>query len=218
MSKGMLGNLSLSDIRGPRDTLENLLAGDQGRTYLEALKKMIRGENPWPIVSHIEEGFEIVVGANHHAVTPRLLFNGITYEAQQILASEEFAVEPHIESVEMVLLHFDKDPELAHVIAEMERLKLKRPSYWDALAFAKRYPEVQQRRDVVFLHKPIRVAPDIGIGGADIAREPDGRHSMVLRLDSHTLTPRQLNAVDVRFLGEEYVYAARKKVHGSSAP
>ncbi len=47
MSKGMLGTLSLSEIRGPRDTLESNLAGDEGAIWLKAFKRFLRKENPW---------------------------------------------------------------------------------------------------------------------------------------------------------------------------
>lgn len=47
MSKGMLGNLALSDVWGPLGQLVARLAGDEGPEWLEALKKFLRKENPW---------------------------------------------------------------------------------------------------------------------------------------------------------------------------
>lgn len=47
MSKGMLGKLLLSDVQGPRDDLENKLAGDDGPEWLVAFGKFLRRENPW---------------------------------------------------------------------------------------------------------------------------------------------------------------------------
>jgi hypothetical protein len=47
MSKGMLGMLPLSEVRGPRDTLEELLAGSDGPEVLEQLKRFNRKEPCW---------------------------------------------------------------------------------------------------------------------------------------------------------------------------
>lgn len=49
MSKGMLGTLSLSDVQGPRDDLEQKLAGEDGAVWLAALKRFLRKENPWEV-------------------------------------------------------------------------------------------------------------------------------------------------------------------------
>ena len=47
MPEGMLGMLPLSDLRGPRDTLETNLAGKDGQEWLDALNRFLRKENPW---------------------------------------------------------------------------------------------------------------------------------------------------------------------------
>lgn len=47
MAQAMLGKLPLSAVRGPRDTLEEHLAGPDGPRWLEALKRFNRKENPW---------------------------------------------------------------------------------------------------------------------------------------------------------------------------
>lgn len=49
MSEGMLGVLPLSEIRGPRDAFEEKLAGSEGSMWLEAFKRFLRKENPWPV-------------------------------------------------------------------------------------------------------------------------------------------------------------------------
>ncbi|MFH0952643.1 MAG: hypothetical protein V1838_05730 [Patescibacteria group bacterium] len=54
MSEGMLGNIPLSETRGPRDELDDRLAGKQGRMWLNALNKFLRRENPWGIPQIIE--------------------------------------------------------------------------------------------------------------------------------------------------------------------
>ncbi|MEK7076616.1 MAG: hypothetical protein AAB967_00130, partial [Patescibacteria group bacterium] len=43
----MLGNLPLSEVRGPRDDLETKLAGANGRAWLDALRRFLR-EEPQP--------------------------------------------------------------------------------------------------------------------------------------------------------------------------
>src|SRR3989344_4561221 len=47
MSKGMLGKLPLSAVRGPRDTLDELLAGSDGPIVLDELKKFNRRQTCW---------------------------------------------------------------------------------------------------------------------------------------------------------------------------
>lgn len=48
MSKGMLGNLSLAVVRGPRNDLDDKLAGENGEKWLRALNRFLRMENSWP--------------------------------------------------------------------------------------------------------------------------------------------------------------------------
>ncbi len=48
MSEDMLGNIPLSEIRGPVNDLQDKLAGADGQKWLAALKKMLRGDNSWP--------------------------------------------------------------------------------------------------------------------------------------------------------------------------
>lgn len=47
MSKGMLGMLPLSAVRGPKDALDNLLASNDGERVLTELKKFVRREPCW---------------------------------------------------------------------------------------------------------------------------------------------------------------------------
>jgi len=51
MSEGMLGNLPLSEIRGPRDDFEEKLAGADGPRWLAAFKRFLRRENPWELTA-----------------------------------------------------------------------------------------------------------------------------------------------------------------------
>ena len=45
--QGMLGRLPLSALRGPRDALENLLAGSDGEAVLGELKKFVKRQPCW---------------------------------------------------------------------------------------------------------------------------------------------------------------------------
>ncbi len=54
MSEGMLGNLSLSEVRGPKNDLDEKLASKQGHMWLRALNRFLRRENPWGIPQNIE--------------------------------------------------------------------------------------------------------------------------------------------------------------------
>lgn len=47
MSQGMLGNLPLSEVRGPKGDLDEKLAGSEGLIWLNAFKRFLRKENPW---------------------------------------------------------------------------------------------------------------------------------------------------------------------------
>jgi len=48
MSQGMLGNLPLSEVRGPKGDLDEKLAGSDGAMWLTAFKRFLRKKNPWP--------------------------------------------------------------------------------------------------------------------------------------------------------------------------
>jgi hypothetical protein len=54
MSEGMLGKLPLSVVRGPRNDLDEKLAGEQGPMWITALKMLLRRENPWGIPAAIK--------------------------------------------------------------------------------------------------------------------------------------------------------------------
>ena len=54
---GMLGKISLSAWQGLRDELERRVAGQEGEMWLDALRKVSRKENPWPVASAAEKSF-----------------------------------------------------------------------------------------------------------------------------------------------------------------
>ena len=47
MSTGMLGRLPLSAIRGPKDDLDNLLAGTDGESVLVEFEKFVKRQPCW---------------------------------------------------------------------------------------------------------------------------------------------------------------------------
>lgn len=49
MSKGMLGELPLYEVRGPRNDLDEKLAGPQGKRWLRELNKFLRQEACWEV-------------------------------------------------------------------------------------------------------------------------------------------------------------------------
>ncbi|MFA6340768.1 MAG: hypothetical protein WCX27_00805 [Candidatus Paceibacterota bacterium] len=58
MSKGMLGMLSLSEVRGPKADLDEKLASENGKFYLEMLKDILR-LNPPVQVGSVATGFPL---------------------------------------------------------------------------------------------------------------------------------------------------------------
>lgn len=227
MSYGMLGTLPLSEVRGPRDTLETLFAGGQGRYYLDALNKMLRGENPWPIVARIHEG-PYVIRARSHTPTfsvqrdypyPRargsFLDGAITQEARDILESSDFALEAEEIQVEIVLLDFKCDANTnkplrkPHIFAEMKRLGLERPSYNDVLAFKDCRPDIPERdgRTITFLHKAVQIYPDICFEGVAAGLSP---HVLEWREDG--IYRCELAAQNADNLSIGRLYAARRLI------
>lgn len=62
MSKGMLGMLPLSAVRGPKDDLDNLLAGTDGESVLAEFKKFVKRQPCWgPTAFERNEHGHIVV-------------------------------------------------------------------------------------------------------------------------------------------------------------
>jgi hypothetical protein len=206
MSEGMLGNLPLSEIRGPVDTLYTKLASSEGRKHLTALNKMLRGENPFPIVAHVQE----VEGFDRMLMSKNLLdagevFARISFEASQIIKSKEYQEDTFVDETDLVLLHFNEGPEYAHVLAEMKRLGLERPSPKDALALGRYACTPEVREEIVFLHKPVRVIPDSAMARYDNKREPDGKHDEVL-----VMCGARLDAIDIQQVSVRVVFAARR--------
>lgn len=62
MSTGMLGRLPLSAVRGPKDDLDNLLAGNDGEVVLVEFKKFVKRQSCWgpAMFEHNEHGHIIV--------------------------------------------------------------------------------------------------------------------------------------------------------------
>jgi hypothetical protein len=227
MSTGMLGTLPLSDVRGPRDTLETLLAGWDGRYYLDALNKMLRGENPWPIVARIHEGPYVIRARSHKPMflgerdypylraRASFLDGAITQEARSILESSHFALEEEEAQVEIVLLDFKCDANMdrplrkSHIFAEMLRLGLERPSYNDVLAFKDSRPDIHGRdgRTITFMHKEVQIYPDKCIEGVTAGLTP-----CVLEWREEGLYRCLLDAQGADNLSISRLYAARRRI------
>ncbi len=79
MSKGMLGNLPLSEVRGPRDAFEEKLAGEDGAVWLTAFNRFLRKENPWPKILLWRKVGEMAIEVNLDA-PPMLPFADATVE------------------------------------------------------------------------------------------------------------------------------------------
>lgn len=215
MSQGMLGTLPLSDVRGPRDTLEQCLAGGEGERWLTALNKFLRGENPWPSVRNIETGYSITVGQEKRVGYLRddANFDCVDSGAEQILNSDKFVIEKKKWLFEIVLLDFGPvgfELRLPHVLSEIKRLELERPSFEDALLFAAKYPHVQEEKAVTFLHEPFRCRR----GGYGVSADRvmyDG----FLSLDEHgVIAKRILTTTDAAslFARRRHRFVARKRV------
>jgi len=89
MPEGMLGLLSLSEVRGPRDDLEDKLAGSEGLMWLCALKKMLRKESLWRA--------PMILGVTSNGRTGRQFFASLEDQgyrvsdyAMELLRSPEF--------------------------------------------------------------------------------------------------------------------------------
>ncbi|HYB44541.1 MAG TPA: hypothetical protein VEL75_22385 [Candidatus Methylomirabilis sp.] len=89
--------------------------------------------------------------------TEQLVEAGRYGYAHSCVTSENFPVGARASvprTGEIVLVEFDGDVTAGEVLAEAARRGLERPSYEDALRFGIEYPEVQEKRAVIFLHEP----------------------------------------------------------------
>ncbi|MDD5566642.1 MAG: hypothetical protein PHH01_00405 [Patescibacteria group bacterium] len=93
MSEGMLGKLPLSEIRGPRDDLEEKLSGAQGPMWLRAFKQFLRRENPWGIPNTIvittngRNGEQLIFDLRRQGNTIGRYAEGILYSTLLIVSN-----------------------------------------------------------------------------------------------------------------------------------
>jgi hypothetical protein len=243
MSTGMLGRLPLSEVRGPRDTLEQNLAGEGGERWLKALNRFLRGENPWPIVSKvIETDCVFTPNQDSHITALRwsgdlrleglLRYAGVdTYDfgARQILQSRTLKLEKNELELKasgrepkykLVILEFEETEvrdkgglRPQMVLAEIKRLKLERPTFEDALFLPINSP-LLGFNPIVFLHEPIKVVQDVGPGGMHIAVDNDMTNPAVLSIQKDGGVRGEVRLTTANLNAViERRFAARKWVH-----
>ena len=217
MSEGMLGRLPLSVVRGPRDTLDQRLAGGNGENWLKALNRFLRGDNPWPIVSRVIDAGKISVGdgLTFDDLLTESRFYWIEENAKEIFRSSKASLEIEPKTHNLVILEFDPDEVkekglcFQNVLSEIRRLKLVPPSFEDVLRLQWHYiPSIPTWRNdfVVFPHQPVRIRPYIGPGGMAINPDEEGMTTFVLSLSFD----KGLRVADVDFLGRHTKFFARR--------
>ena len=127
MPKGVLGDGSVAEFRGPMMDLMEKVQGQNGRKWFEDFKKFLRKQ------------FVFLGG------------DGRTKE--QVLASPQFRWATAPEEVDIELVEFDNDLTSEQVLAEFAKRGLEEPTEEDALRFGEKYPDVQNDFPIVFLHK-----------------------------------------------------------------
>lgn len=215
----MLGKLPLSAVRGPRDTLEQCLAGESGERWLKALNQFLRGENPWPIVTKVVDlDCKITVGDGKtvNDLVQSAQRCRINVNALDVINSAQFTLDVDKASYDIVMLEFDDtnphqtDFVPQHVFAEMRRLGLEPPSYEDILRFTVGSTEHQFRNfdQITFLHTPVRIFPDVGPGGMSIGTGEDGKIPAVLAMRFERVQDRITTVNTSLVIGKKF--AARR--------
>ena len=74
--------------------------------------------------------------------------------ASAFVASDEFKVSNSGETIKIRLVGFDKDLLMDEILFEIEKCGYKLPDAEDAIWFGIKYPEVQGKFPVAFLHEP----------------------------------------------------------------
>ncbi len=104
MSKGMLGMLPLSAIRGPRDAFEEKLAGDDGPMWLAAFNRFLRKENPW--ATRLIRWTLTIGGKGKDALLTELEANGrkIGVYARSMVEHMSFTTAPEAYEVDLAVV------------------------------------------------------------------------------------------------------------------
>ncbi|MDP4020863.1 MAG: hypothetical protein Q8P58_02375 [Candidatus Adlerbacteria bacterium] len=145
MSKGMLGLLPLSEVRGPVNDLYEKLAGPNGPQWLRRFKRFLRRQ----FILTLGDGRtkEQLLAAGHYDV--------VGVGASAFISSNQFRIAQESEEVDIELVELaglGRDPKEKEVLKELKRRGLKEPTEEDALRFGEIYPHVQREFSIVFLH------------------------------------------------------------------
>lgn len=166
MSKGMLGLLALSEVRGPLSDLNEKLAGSNGPKWLADLKKFLRKQ--FTLLFGDSRSKEEVLAAGH--------YDWVGDVAKAFIASPQFRWGTKREEVDIELVEFDYDPTSEQVLTEFAKRGLEEPMEEDALRFGEKYPDVQLEFPIVFLHKTnLWLGPDGRRGVLVLRRSGAGR-------------------------------------------
>lgn len=143
MSQGMLGLLKLSDVRGPRNDLDEKLAGPDGLKWLIELKKFLRKQ------------FTLLVGDGRtkESLLAAGRYDSVGHIAKAFVTSPSFRWTKEPCECDIELVEFNYDPSSDQVLAEFAKRGLLEPTEEDALRFGGKYPDEQLESPIVFLHK-----------------------------------------------------------------
>ena len=191
MSQGMLGNLALSDVFGPRNDLEAKLAGPDGATWLMALKRLLRKENPWaeipvvppaPVVPSPSPWKTVMLGLRKTAEAYAASFASKKYEAgtwaTQIMAKIRYAQKPR--AVELFLV-LDSDLGLTNGYVIADVFKAARTKGYKKCppevgpALRDQYDDQPVGEYVYVLMEPV-LDSDSNLRGFDVYRSSDGTY------------------------------------------
>lgn len=147
MSKGMLGLLKLSVVRGPLNDLNEKLASSDGPKWLEKLKRFLR--EVYTISGDDDRSPEELLRAG--------CYRKIRHEVEEWLTLGKWGGlggwdTGSPEEVDLELFQLDYDPTEEQVKDELNRRGLKEPTIGDALRFGEKYPDLQRDGSIVFLH------------------------------------------------------------------
>lgn len=137
----MLGNLSLTATQGPRNDLEQKLAGENGEEWLRALKRLLRKENPWgEFCSFLPGQFSLTV--DYTQTLEQMIDAGRCNQIGDDITAKHFPLPDHgtMESVAQ-LARFSSDVSLDDAISEFNLYGLRPATIEELLAFGARYPE-----------------------------------------------------------------------------
>ena len=143
MPKGVLGDVSVAEFRGPMMDLMEKVQGQNGRKWFEDFKKFLRKQFV----------FLVGDGRTKEQMLAAGRYDWVGNVAGVFIASPQFRWATAPEEVDIELVEFDNDLTSEQVLAEFAKRGLEEPTEEDALRFGEKYPDVQNDFPIVFLHK-----------------------------------------------------------------